>query len=79
LPGILLAGEMTRFLKRDTVIAIVMVMSAATGVLLGVFAAAPYWIIILLMLTYGFLIPADVGAINAGGVENADADFRDGV
>ena len=76
LPGILLAGELTRFLRRDAVIALVMLLSAATGVLLGVFAAAPYWLVIALMLLYGMLIPADVGAINAGVVEGADAGFR---
>jgi len=76
LPGILLAGELTRVLRRDTVIAVVMLMSASTGGMLGAFAAAPYWIVILLMLSYGMLIPGDVGAINAGVVEGADADFR---
>lgn len=76
LPGILAAGELTRFMKRDAVIATIMVLSAATGILLGVFAAAPYWIVILLMLLYGCLIPADVGAINAGVVEAADPEFR---
>jgi MFS family permease len=75
-PGILLAGEVTRFLRRDAVIALVMLSSAGTGVLLGVFTAAPYWIVIALMLLYGMLIPADVGAINAGVVDGADTDFR---
>lgn len=76
LPGILLAGELTRFMKRDSVIAMIMILSAATGVLLGVFADAPYWIVLVMMLLYGALVPADVGAINAGVVENADPRFR---
>ena len=75
-PGILLAGELTRFLRRDAVIALVMLLSAGTGVLLGVFTGAPYWIVIALMLLYGMFIPADVGAINGGVVESADMDFR---
>jgi MFS family permease len=74
--GIVLAGELARFLRRDTVIALVMLLSAATGMLLGVFPAAPYWIVILLMLLYGTVVPADVGALNGGVVEGADADFR---
>ena len=50
--------------------------SVGTGVLLGVFTGAPYWIVVALMLLYGALIPADVGAINAGVVEGADAAHR---
>lgn len=76
LPGILLAGEFTRFMRRDSVIALVMLLSAATGIALGIFAAAPYAFVIFLMLLYGLLVPADVGAINAGVVEGADAEFR---
>lgn len=75
-PGILLAGSLVRVLRRDTVIALVMTLSAATGVLLGVFPAAPYWIVILLMLFYGLFVPADVGALNGGVVEGADGAFR---
>jgi MFS family permease len=76
LPGILLAGEVTRYFRRDSVIAVVMVLSAATGVLLGFIPGGPYWVVVLLLLLYGGLVPADVGAINAGVVEGADAAHR---
>jgi hypothetical protein len=76
LPGILLASEATRFVRRDRLIAIVMLLSAGTGILLGVFAGAPLWIVAALLLLYGFLVPADVGAINAGVVESADLGHR---
>jgi MFS family permease len=76
LPGILLASEATRFVRRDRLIAAVMLLSAGTGLLLGVFAGAPLWIVAALLLLYGFLVPADVGAINAGVVESADLGHR---
>lgn len=76
LPGIVLASEATRILGRNTLIAVIMLLSAGTGVLLGVFATAPYWIVTALLLLYGLLVPADVGAINAGVVESADLGHR---
>ena len=76
LPGIVLASEATRILGRNALIAVIMLLSAGTGILLGLFAAAPFWIVTGLILLYGLLVPADVGAINAGVVESADAGHR---
>jgi len=76
LPGIVLASEATRLLSRNLLIAVIMLLSSGTGILLGVFAAAPYWIVAVLLLLYGLLVPADVGAINAGVVESADLGHR---
>jgi predicted MFS family arabinose efflux permease len=76
LPGIVLAGEATRFLKRDRLIGTVMLLSSATGILLGVFAAAPLWVVVSLLLLYGFLVPADASALTAGVVEGADPSRR---
>lgn len=76
LPGIVLANEATRFMRRDTLIAIVMMTSALIGIALGAAAVWPYWTLVGLLLAYGLLVPADVGAINAGVVQAAGADFR---
>jgi hypothetical protein len=53
-----------------------MLLSSGAGILLGVFAAAPYWLVVSLLLLYGFLVPADAGALTAGVVEGADAGNR---
>jgi predicted MFS family arabinose efflux permease len=76
LPGIVLAGEATRFLKRDRLIGTIMLLSSGTGILLGVFAAAPHWVVIPLLLLYGFLVPADASALTGGVVEGADPGQR---
>ena len=76
LPGIVLAGEATRFLRRDRLIGTVMLLSSGTGVLLGVLAVAPLWAVVSLLLLYGFLVPADAGALTAGVVEGSDPGHR---
>lgn len=76
LPGIVLASEATRFLRRDVLVGTIMLLSSGTGILLGVFAGAPFWIVVSLLLLYGFLVPADAGAITAGVVEGADLGHR---
>ena len=76
LPGIVLANEITRFMRRDVLIAIVMMTSALIGIALGAAAVWPYWTLVALLLAYGLLVPADVGAINAGVVQAAGADSR---
>lgn len=76
LPGIVLANELTRFMRREWLIAVIMMLSALTGIALGAAAVWPCWTVVGLLLVYGFLVPADVGAINAGVVQAADAQFR---
>ena len=76
LPGIVLGGEALRFLRRDRMIGAAMLLSAGTGILLGACAGAPVWIVLALLLLYGFLVPADAGALTSGVVEGADPGHR---
>jgi MFS family permease len=76
LPGIVLAGEATRSLRRDRLIGTIMLLSSGTGILLGVLAAGPLWIVVSLLLFYGFVVPADASALTGGIVEGADSGHR---
>lgn len=76
LPAILITNEIARHYRRPQVIAIVMVLSALTGVALGAFLHAPFSIVLFLIFLYGFMVPADSGSINAGLVDVAPATSR---
>ncbi|MFL2687830.1 MAG: hypothetical protein ACJ0HN_04495, partial [Alphaproteobacteria bacterium] len=76
LPSIMLANELARFWSRKTVITIIMVSSAAIGLLMAVSVSwSFFWVVVLVML-HGFLVPADVGSINAGLVGITDPARR---
>ncbi|MBO44772.1 MAG: MFS transporter [Rhodospirillaceae bacterium] len=76
LPSIMLANEMARFWDRNKVIALIMISSAAVGLLMAVSVSwGLVWIVVLVML-HGFLVPADVGSINAGLVGITDPARR---
>ncbi|MBE88430.1 MAG: MFS transporter [Rhodospirillaceae bacterium] len=76
LPSIMLANELARFWDRKAVIAFIMISSAAVGLLMAVSIAwGLFWIVALVML-HGFLVPADVGSINAGLVGITDPARR---
>ena len=76
LPAILITNEIARRYRRPQVIATVMVLSALTGVVLGVFLHAPFSIVLCLVFFYGFMVPADSGSINAGLVDVAPVTLR---
>lgn len=76
LPAILITNEVARRYRRPQVIAIVMFLSALTGVALGAFLHASFSIVLALILLYGFMVPADSGSINAGLVEVAPVTLR---
>jgi MFS family permease len=76
LPSIMLANELARFWDRKAVIALIMVSSAAIGLLMAVSVSWGFlWVVALVML-HGFLVPADVGSINAGLVGITDPARR---
>src|SRR3546814_11526836 len=53
LPAIVGGNEIGRLFNRRLVIVSVMAISAATGVALGVFADAAFWLVLALVLFYG--------------------------
>jgi MFS family permease len=66
LPAIMLANELARLGARNRAIGAIMLASGTVGLLMAL--AVPWgavWVIALMML-HGFLVPADVGSINAG-------------
>src|SRR3546814_3800562 len=79
LPAIVGGNEIGRLFNRRLVIVSVMAISAATGVALGVFADAAFWLVLALVLFYGLAVTADSGAINAGLVAAADPRTRGAV
>ncbi len=76
LPGIALGVALTRWLPRTVTISLIMPVSAAVGIGLGLSAGGPLWLSVGLALLYGMAAPADSGLINAGLVARVPAAYR---
>lgn len=72
----MITNEIARRYRRPLVIAIVMVLSALTGVALGACLHSAFSIVLCLIFLYGFMVPADSGSINAGLVDVAPVTSR---
>jgi MFS family permease len=66
LPAIIITNEVARHYPRPQVITVVMLLSALTGLGLGWSLDGSFALVLLLVLLYGCIVPADSGAINAG-------------
>ncbi len=76
LPGTLLGNEFTLRVGRNRGIVIVMLVSAAVAVLVGLAAGGPYWLLVVLVLVHGLLIPADSTALVAGAVDASPRELQ---
>lgn len=72
LPAILLASKLTQYINRRSVIIAIMVLSASTGVALGLSAEKTFGIVFIIACFYGFIVSADSGIINAGLLARAE-------
>lgn len=76
LPAIIITNEVARHYPRPQVITVVMLLSALTGLGLGWSLDGSFSLVLLLVLLYGCIVPADSGAINAGLVAAAPLALR---
>ena len=66
LPASVLGNEAALRFGRHRAITIIMFVSAATAVAIGLSATMPPIILLLLLLAYGFTVPGDSGALTSG-------------
>lgn len=76
LPAIVLGNELARRYGRLRVLALVAASSALVGLALGAAVAAPSVLLVALLVLYSVIVPADVGAVNAGVVAAAKPEQR---
>ncbi|HAA93804.1 MAG TPA: MFS transporter [Rhodospirillaceae bacterium] len=76
LPAIMLINEMARLWDRRLVISAIMVVCSLVGVAMAASISWGFLWVVGLMMLYGFLVPADVGSINAGLVGITDSERR---
>ncbi len=76
MPASVIGNEVAQRLGRELTLLLVMTASAAVAVVLGFSAAAPFWILLTLIVIYGVTLAADSGTITAGVVEAADPIYR---
>jgi MFS family permease len=76
LPAIVMTNELAQRYRPPIVITVVMIISALTGIVLGWSLTGPFWVVLLLVLLYGLMVPADAGTINAGLVAVAPTSLR---
>lgn len=72
LPAILLASKLTQYVNRRGVIVVIMVLSATTGIALGLSVEAAFGVVFAIACFYGFIVTADSGIINAGLLARAE-------
>lgn len=75
-PASMVVGETARRRNRRTVLLIVMVISAAVSVSVGLAVGAPLWVVALLAVMHGMMGYADTGTINTATVTSAEPDLR---
>lgn len=76
LPASIGGNELSRIFGRRKVISIVMVLSAALGILFGFSAALPYFLVAFLAILYGVTIVGDSASLTAGVVAAAPEGYR---
>jgi MFS family permease len=76
MPASVLGNEAAIRFGRRRAIACIMIVSAATAVLLGLLAGGPPLLLLGLLLLYAFSVPGDSGALTSGMSEAASPDYR---
>ncbi len=76
MPASVIGNELAQRFGRPPVLAVVMVLSAATAVVLGFSATLPYWFVLGVLLVYAFTVTADSSTITGGVVTAADPVYR---
>jgi len=76
MPASVIGNEFAQRLGRELTLLLVMTASAVVAVVLGFSAAAPFWIVLTLVVIYGVTVVADSATITAGVVEAADPSYR---
>jgi predicted MFS family arabinose efflux permease len=75
-PASITGNELALKYGRHRALSAVMLASAATAILLGVFAGANPWILVVLLAIYSFTVPADSGALTSGMTASATPGQR---
>lgn len=76
MPASILGNEAALKFGRHRAITVVMIASACVAAVIGFNAAAPGWVLALLLLVYGLTVPADSGALTAGMSAAAVSEHR---
>lgn len=76
MPASILGNEAALKFGRHRAITVVMVASACVAAIIGFNAAAPGWLLAVLLLVYGLTVPADSGALTAGMSAAAVSEHR---
>lgn len=76
MPASILGNEAALRFGRHRAITVVMIASACVAVVIGLNAAAPAWVLAVLLLVYGLTVPADSGALTAGMSAAAVSEHR---
>jgi MFS family permease len=76
MPASVIGNEVARKFGRPPVLLAVMSVSAVTAVAVGFGAGLPYWLVIALVVFYGFTVTGDSATITAGVVEVAEPSLR---
>jgi MFS family permease len=76
LPASIGGNELCRIFGRRKVITIVMIVSAALGIILGFSAALPYILVAFMAILYGITIVGDSASLTAGVVSVAPEGYR---
>lgn len=76
MPASILGNEAALKFGRHRAITVVMIASACVAAIIGFNAAAPGWVLAVLLLVYGLTVPADSGALTAGMSAAAVSEHR---
>ena len=76
MPASIAGNELAGLFGRRRSVAVFMVASGGIALVLGFLAAAPLWLLVLLLAVYGCVIMADSGALTAGAVIAATPERR---
>ena len=76
LPASILGNEVATAFGRRRTVSLIMIGSGGIALVLGFIAAAPLWILAVVLMVYGVLIMADSGALTAGAVIAATPERR---
>ena len=78
MPASILGNEAAIRAGRHAAISVVQIVSAATGLVVGLSVGWSPWIVLALVLVYAVTIPADSGALTAGMAQSADPKAKGG-
>ena len=76
LPASVITNEFAAKFGRVITLTVVMTGSGLFAIVLGFSSSAPYWLMLVILVVYGFLVTADSATITAGVVEVADPQYR---